>query len=268
MNQILELVSLLIALSSFGVWVHIGARLAQHQPLISGPVPVTRPRNLAVIVLAGLWIASALWTEWKSTEAPPAPLQINLDQAAEGILMNVVFQVFVAAVFLLALSEVNQRGLNRYGITKRHWPTAIQVGGLGYLAAVLPVTLAMLAMSPFRSEGTVHPFLQLIQTEGSLLVTALLYLSAVVLAPMGEELIFRVAFQGALQRVLSPPAAIVISSLLFSAVHGFPDAVGLLPLALILGFLYWRTGSYLVVFIAHASFNAVNMTAMMLQVPE
>ena len=70
---------------------------------------------------------------------------------------------------------------------------------------------------------------------------------------------YRVILQGTLQRHFSPTASILISASLFSAVHGFPDAVGLFPLALILGFLYWRTGSYLTIVTTHAAFNAVTV---------
>ena len=79
------------------------------------------------------------------------------------------------------------------------------------------------------------------------------------MAPIGEELLYRVIIQGVLQRHLPPSVSIVISSVVFSAVHGFPDAIGLFPLALILGYLYWRTGSYLTIVTTHAVFNGATV---------
>ena len=79
------------------------------------------------------------------------------------------------------------------------------------------------------------------------------------MAPIEEELLYRVIFQGTLQRYVSPLTSIIISAAVFSAVHGFPDALGLFPLALILGYLYWRTGSYLTIVTTHAAFNGVTV---------
>ncbi len=267
MELILVLISILMALASAAVWGVILVRWACGDSLYVRPVPVSRPRGLFALILLSLWLGQALWSEAQHSETPRAPVQITMDQAAEMIGLNVALQVFVSALFLFALSEMNSRSLTRFGITVRHWEWAVLFGVLGYLAAVLPVYLATLTTLEFRSDATVHPFLQLIRTEGSFSVTVLLFTSAVILAPLSEELIFRVILQGQLQRHVSPTAAILLSSTLFSAIHGFPDVIGLFPLAAVLGFLYWRTGSYLTVVVTHAAFNGVNMTMMMLQPP-
>jgi membrane protease YdiL (CAAX protease family) len=48
--------------------------------------------------------------------------------------------------------------------------------------------------------------------------------------------------------------------MIFSVVHGVPDCFPLFPLALILGFVYHRTRSFLAVVVLHALFNATNLT--------
>ena len=119
----------------------------------------------------------------------------------------------------------------------------------------------------FRTQGSPSAIAQIagvVQFVGhleqqSIPLVALMSASAVIMAPIEEELLYRVIFQGTLQRHVSPLGSILISSVIFSSVHGFPDAFGLFPLALILGYLYWRTGSYLTIVTTHAMFNGVTL---------
>ena len=76
---------------------------------------------------------------------------------------------------------------------------------------------------------------------------------------------YRVILQGWLESWLPPWTAIVISSALFCAGHGYPDSLALGPLALTLGYVYHRRRSYLTVVVTHAAFNAVMLLLMALQ---
>jgi membrane protease YdiL (CAAX protease family) len=53
---------------------------------------------------------------------------------------------------------------------------------------------------------------------------------------------------------------LVLSTLLFSFAHGFPDSIALLPLAAILGYTYLQRRSYRTVVLVHLIFNGFNMT--------
>jgi membrane protease YdiL (CAAX protease family) len=86
--------------------------------------------------------------------------------------------------------------------------------------------------------------------------------SAVVAAPISEELVFR----GLLQRIFQdltrrPAAAIVLTSLAFALVHQpWQLWPAVFVLSLFLGLAYFRTGNLLVPILAHALFNAVQLT--------
>jgi uncharacterized protein len=172
---------------------------------------------------------------------------------------HLLVQITTTCVLLVCLTRLGSQRLTRFGIDERKPEEAIGHGLLGYLAAVIPVTVMIIASSGFRTEDNQHPFLQILDSQQSGLLVALMIGSAVIMAPIEEELMYRVILQGTLQRHLPPTASILISATLFSAVHGFPDMVGLFPLALILGYLYQRTGSYLTVVTTHATFNAVTV---------
>jgi membrane protease YdiL (CAAX protease family) len=82
-------------------------------------------------------------------------------------------------------------------------------------------------------------------------------LMAVVVAPVAEEVIFRGYFYGVIRRYGGRIPAILVSSLLFAAIHvHLPSAPGLFLLAVILCLLYERTGSLWGNITMHAAFNA------------
>ena len=85
-------------------------------------------------------------------------------------------------------------------------------------------------LSPFMSRTAVAAWL--------------VYLA--VLAPMAEELLLRGEAFFRVRAVLGPAAAILVTALVFAAAHvsswGLARPVSLLPLALALGLLRWRTG--------------------------
>lgn len=71
--------------------------------------------------------------------------------------------------------------------------------------------------------------------------------SIVILAPVVEELLFRGAIQGHLMRIWKNPKwAILTSSLIFGIVHGNPVQIPFaIVTGLVLGWVYYRTGSLL-----------------------
>ena len=88
---------------------------------------------------------------------------------------------------------------------------------------------------------------------------------AVIVAPIAEELIFRGYFYGILRRFAGRVPAILISSLLFAAIHlHLPSMLGLGLLAIILCLLYERTGSLWANILMHATFNALSIVMLLL----
>ena len=85
---------------------------------------------------------------------------------------------------------------------------------------------------------------------------------ATILAPLTEELMYRVTLQEGLEKFAPGNASIWLTALLFAGVHsvnGRPDALPLFPLALILGYVYRQTHSYVAVFTLHALFNGLTV---------
>ena len=132
-----------------------------------------------------------------------------------------------------------------------------------FLAAVVTaLTVALLRKAGIPPE---EQMIVSILRSGSPLIAAILIPSAVLLAPVGEELCFRYAIFRSLERYAGFPAAAGMTALFFAAVHGnlqvFPS---LFLLSLWLNWLYRRTGSLLAPMMGHALFNGLSMALILL----
>ena len=142
----------------------------------------------------------------------------------------------------------------------------VGVAGMGYLVGELQNRLlqAMLAPSILKSlqqltetHGAEHLFQQL----PGVWMRIAFALAGCLLAPVGEELLFRgIILRGMQERWrMGTGGAIIVSSLLFALMHVSPLA--LLPLFCIgvtFAIMYVRTGSLWVPIVMHAANNAVN----------
>ena len=137
-------------------------------------------------------------------------------------------------------------------------------GLVGFLACLLPTAIVFNLPEPYRTDADMHPLLQLIEQDPSGQLLLAVTISAVLVAPWAEEMAFRVIMQRSLLGIFSPSRSILLTAVAFCAIHpSWQDAVGLLPLAIVLGVTYHRTGSYLAVVLIHMLFNAVNILSMM-----
>ena len=133
-----------------------------------------------------------------------------------------------------------------------------------FLAAYVPTAMLRILLVVL-TEGLTgevpdqHPFLDMMESDVGMAVLSLIVLTAVILAPIVEELQFRVVILGGLAQLGKPGLALGVSSVLFAFAHGFPDSLALLPLAFALGYTYLRRRSYITVMMVHFLFNAFNM---------
>lgn len=85
----------------------------------------------------------------------------------------------------------------------------------------------------------------------------LYFIALAIFAPLGEEVLFRGAVQGAYEERRSPLFAILVTALMFAFYHfrvsGLP---ALLPVALVLGYVAWRTRSIYASMLIHFGMNA------------
>jgi membrane protease YdiL (CAAX protease family) len=156
-------------------------------------------------------------------------------------------------------------GLRRgMGLTLRHWPWDIVRGAVGFLI-VFPICIGLLHLTAafFPSRLVEHPMLENVREfQGAW--RAVVVVSAVVLAPLAEEIFFRGLLQSMLRRYSGDAwVAIAGSSAVFAAAHfAVPHTLpALFALGVVLGYNYERTGRLLAPVLIHVFFNAANIAA-------
>jgi len=145
-----------------------------------------------------------------------------------------------------------------------HVPTEIRCALQVFLAVVLPSMLLrfLLVLIITGLTGAApdrNPLLEILDSDTGPLLLLLIVFTAVVVAPIAEELQFRVVLLGGLQQARMPQLAILLSSSLFTLAHGFPDCIALIPLTAGLCYTWQRRGSYLTCVLVHFLFNLFNI---------
>jgi membrane protease YdiL (CAAX protease family) len=107
---------------------------------------------------------------------------------------------------------------------------------------------------------TVQDTVKLLQESDDPLVLALMVFTAVIVAPVCEEVVFRGYLYPVLKKFGGIAVATLCSALIFAAAHG--SVTALLPLFLfgaLLVFLYEKTGSLWAPIAAHLCFNGATV---------
>ncbi|WP_026927407.1 CPBP family glutamic-type intramembrane protease [Granulicoccus phenolivorans] len=134
-------------------------------------------------------------------------------------------------------------------------PRAAPVAALSGLAVLAGVALAQ-GVATLAGAAAFDASVRARQQAGPGL-TLLLTLG---LAPVAEELLFRGLLQPLLRRRLGVPAAVLTGAATFALLHGNPiQAAFALPLGILLGLLYERTGRLILVTGVHAAANAASL---------
>ena len=260
-----EIILALLVLLSLMVWVKIGARGRQGLPPLEqaprNPSPWLTVACVTSAAYVSLMLVMKLHLALNAAEELPPPDLVQVQWS----IVNGVSEIIIALAVLTALGHFPLRDV---GIHARNVGRQLRDGLFGYLASLAPVFFLAFATSPLRTPDRQHPFLTLLETNQSVEAVGCLILSAVIIAPLKEELIFRVMLQDGLARRMGSPLAIGITSILFCAVHGFPDSLALVPLAVILGYVYDRRQSVLAIVLIHALFNLTNILILLLSPSE
>lgn len=172
---------------------------------------------------------------------------------------------------ITAIGILIKIGHDRFEGGVREWGLRVS-RPLGELVITVCVTLAALPIcygllhltegameTVFRMAPQEHPSIKLLRDRtGSEWVVGLTVLNAVVIAPMVEELLFRGLLLPALVKWLrSPVMGLLVSSALFGLIHyQVPKTVpALFVFGAMLGFIYLKQKSLIVVIWVHSLFN-------------
>ena len=247
---------LVLSLAAYRLWHRIPLL-----PATTEPLPVAQ--SISVIVVAS-WIGMQLLS------LAAEPVNTGRLPTVDDVKMTCQLNVLLFLAIFIPMTYSATSSVEAFGFHLKELRQQIADGVLGFAAAVLPVLGVWALTLPWRSTNNSHGLLRLLEQDQSFTTLAWIAIAAVVVAPLVEELIYRVVLQTWLQRIAPPREALFAVAVAFAAVHRLPDAIPLLPLALVLGYVYQQRRSFLSVVLLHMLFNAANLTLAVLtiSVPE
>jgi membrane protease YdiL (CAAX protease family) len=127
---------------------------------------------------------------------------VDSTQLAFQLLSNIVVQLSLLALFLFAVVVISQPKATDLGLptSRRQAVRDVFLGVLTYLAAY-PFVFAVYHLVAWRfGDPELHPMIQKVREHPDPLVFIVASFSAVVAAPVCEEVVFRVLLQGWLEK--------------------------------------------------------------------
>lgn len=287
----------LLFVGTFYVWSQILLRLFQRRALVPYEARRAAPWRgadvaLVVLIQFGVYsippLAAQLERGARQTGDSVAALRegAQAEERAARLEMTPLTALAFAAsslagvgVMIAALRKVSGATWYDLGFVTNNFPRDATLGAAGMLAVALPVyTIQFIATQFFPSE---HPLLKMLTENPNKLYLAVSCLLAVLVAPLVEELLFRVVLQGWLEaretrwRRRVPALAwlprgalpIFLSATPFALLHSSsgPDPIALFPLAVTLGYLYRQTHRLWPSLVMHLCFNGTSVGLLWLQ---
>ena len=185
----------------------------------------------------------------------------TINVTPELLVNNAVFNFLIIVTILGFLIGRNRNPAILFGLRWRNWRKDLPLVAI-YLAAIIPVllTVSMLVNLALGGSTSSQDLLLFFQNSKSLTEKLLLVFTAVVVAPVTEELVFRGYLHGVLRQIGGRWCGILVNSLIFAGIHGhIPSLAGLFIFAVALSLIYERTGSLWTNLLMHAGFNSFTL---------
>jgi membrane protease YdiL (CAAX protease family) len=183
----------------------------------------------------------------------------------ETVGLSIIAGVVPLLFMLLGTATRRRRGLETLGFTGGRVKDAV-LPALAGSAFIIPLIgwVAIAADSLMKKYHMVHPdkhqLLEIMDKAPNVLRQVLIAISAVVVAPLFEEFLFRGHLQTLLARVTHRPwVAVIVTSIVFSLAHQWFTWIPIFVLSICLGYLYERTGNLWVSVLVHAMFNGFSI---------
>jgi membrane protease YdiL (CAAX protease family) len=222
---------------------------------------------------------------WLTLESFISPAVVSLVQLFKSgakdpsvlalLTMTIYVVTNVPALLLAWLIAIKPTGARFFEAVKlrtrtiRRGPTGLVLAGVATWFACVPLVIAAssLAKKLLNSEGSTNPILTIVleAVRSHNILAAVLFVIAIgVLPALCEEMLFRGFLYTSLRWKFGPFLSMLISAILFAAVHMDPGAFAqLFVLGFVFAFVMERTRSLIPSMVAHCMWNTGTFIVMM-----
>lgn len=169
------------------------------------------------------------------------------------------FFVMAIPIFIFYVIKLKSKK-NSFSFSFKNFTLPNLFVAFGMMAGMILVSEFLVSLIPISGSffGPIYESFSK-QMENISSSTVSMIITTVIFAPILEEILFRgIILKGMLNQGTNPTKAIVISALVFGAIHGYPwQAVGATLLGLVLGWVYCKTNSLVIPILLHAFNNGM-----------
>ena len=200
------LIATILFVSLLG-WGFVVARLRRGLPVLSyehrRPVPWTGtdiPLLFAPVILG---VIARLVTIWRTDAAGDEPVIASelAEQLLQAIALNAGMSCIFAVAVLAFVKFFRHAAWQDIGFDRRKLILDLQLGAVAFATVAPPIYMLQALLTQWYEPG--HPLVTVLQQQPGALVWLLCGVSAVVVAPIYEELMFRVLLQGWLEKLFN-----------------------------------------------------------------
>jgi membrane protease YdiL (CAAX protease family) len=246
------------------LWLMRRGRLPSPPPLLGPPLSLVD----ATLVIAGgfVLLGEVLLPAFTQAGLTRALASLGLSPATrQGVdVMGTYLTLMVAPLGLMALLLPRQLPPPRGGWLQWGWrpPSAVVLPAVRMLLMVLPVValVSWVLQLVWSDPGGSNPLLELVLGSSDGWALLAFALTAVVLAPLFEETLFRGLLLPVLGRHVGGVWAVLVSALMFAIAHlSLGELVPLSVLGVGLGLLRWQSGRLAASVCLHALWNSLTL---------
>lgn len=278
---------------SAAAWAFLARRWWRSEPLVAYSPRRAVPWRMGDVLIVSVFLifssracprlcllaaASAGWIDDAERIAALPDGAVDAEKAAIDWIAGIAVNLMTIAFALVWILSQTGATLADLGLRREQWRTDMLRGLIAFAAVAAPLYGMQAVLSKLVIEQ--HPIVEVLRRHPSSLLYLLSGISAVVIAPLAEEMLFRGVLQGWLETIggdeqVSADAtrgqrvnngAIVASAAVFAAMHiGHGAApIPLFFFALVLGYLYERTHRLTASITLHFCLNASSFAALCL----
>jgi membrane protease YdiL (CAAX protease family) len=190
--------------ASIVVWLQIAARWRRGEGLLAYEPRSPVPWGPMAILPAVAFVLLALLSDNGADVQPPQEVIVEPWQAAQRLVAAIVLQLLMAAL-VVGIAIASQATSRDLGIvpTARQITRDVRIGIVAFLAAVAPVHVvqSLLIYLTDQKELSNNPLIKMVTSgESQLGVFLLAAIAAVIVAPICEEILYRLVLQGWLEK--------------------------------------------------------------------
>ncbi|MEX0611312.1 MAG: CPBP family intramembrane glutamic endopeptidase [Pirellulales bacterium] len=201
-DPLLGTVLLALLAASVATWYALIARWRRGEPALKYEPRTPVPWGVPIAMLAVVFVAISLLSPSDVDAAPPPPEGANPLEVSQRLIGLILFQSAVIGAVLFIVAVIYRANLRDFGFPEyaHELVRDIRIGILACLAALAPVYGVQLLML-YLFGPSKHPLVEMVtRGEPNVAIVFLASVAAVVVAPVSEEILFRLLLQGWLEK--------------------------------------------------------------------